>query len=122
MSMEIERPDWLSEPCPAWCDGRHDDQNMVDDRRHCSTYEVVPIIQPSEGWPRGRHRPNDDVEADELNVLAFRDVGARETWVALANDRQHLEVTLESAVRLHAALGRLLRHACGTALTERSAH
>lgn len=119
MNPETARPDWLSEPCPTWCEGRHDDQNMVDDRRHCSTYEVVPIIQPSERWPRGRHRPTDEVEADELNVLAFRDVGARETWVAVANDRQHLEVTLESAVRLHAALGILLSRAAGIVAAER---
>jgi len=115
MNAETTRPDWLTEPCPDWCDGRHDGQEMVDDRRHCSDYEVVPIIQPSERWPRGRHRPNDDVEAEELNVLAFRDVSARETWVAIANDRQKVEVTLESAVRLHAALGVLLGRATAMA-------
>jgi hypothetical protein len=41
--------------------------------------------------------------------VVFRDVGARETWVAIANDRQSVEVTLESAARLHAALGELLQ-------------
>ena len=59
--------------------------------------------------------PNDDVEAEELNVLAFRDVSARETWVAIASDRQKVEVTLESAVRLHAALGVLLGRATAMA-------
>lgn len=108
MPMNESRPDWLTEPCPAWCDGKHDDQEMVEDRRHHSEYRVVPIIQPRERWPRERSRPNTDVEADELNVLAFRDVGARETWIAIANDRQHVEVTPESAARLLAALRSLL--------------
>ena len=34
------------------------------------------------------------VEADELNIVAFRDVNAQETWVAIANDRQGLQLTL----------------------------
>ncbi|MBK8462817.1 MAG: hypothetical protein IPL36_07255 [Nigerium sp.] len=54
------------------------------------------------------------MEADELNIVAFRDVGARETWVAIANDRQHVEVTAESARRLHAALGALLGEVGGS--------
>lgn len=102
-----ERPDWLTEPCPAWCDGEHADQHLEADRRHHSDYFVVPIIQ-QHYWPHGSLRVGDDVEADELNVLAFRDVGARETWIALANDQQKLELTAESAKRLHAALGCLL--------------
>lgn len=105
---EDERPDWLTEPCPAWCDGEHVDQHLVADRRHHSGYHVVPIIQARGHWPTARQTRSDDVEADELNILAFRDVGAWETWVAIANDRQHVEVTFESAQRLHRALGRLL--------------
>lgn len=108
MSASNDRPDWLTERCPAWCDGKHDDQEMTEARRHHSAYQIVPIIQPRGRWPRGRSRPSDDVEADELNVLAFRDVGARETWIAIANDRQHVELTVESAARLLAALGSLM--------------
>lgn len=108
MPTSSERPEWLTEPCPAWCDGRHADQEMAEDRRHHSDSRVVPVIQRHVRWPRGTHGAGDEVEGDELNVLAFRDVGARETWVAIANDRQHVEVTVESAVRLHAAIGMLL--------------
>lgn len=108
MSNPSERPEWLTKPCPTWCDGKHNDQEMVEDRRHHSEYQVVPVIQRQVRWPRGTRGPGDEVEGDELNVLAFRDVGARETWVAIANDRQTLEVTLESAVRLHSALGKLI--------------
>ncbi|RRJ85701.1 hypothetical protein EG850_12320 [Gulosibacter macacae] len=108
MPTSSERPEWLTEPCPIWRDGRHDDQEMTEDRRHHSEYQVVPVIQRQVRWPRGTRGAGDEVEGDELNVLAFRDVGARETWIAIANDRQHVEVTLESALRLHAALGDML--------------
>ncbi|MFT4259494.1 DUF6907 domain-containing protein [Microbacterium sp.] len=107
--MTFERPDWLTEPCPAWCDGEHAGQHLEDDRCHHSDYRVVPIIQQQRRWPRPALRPGDDVEAGELNVLTFRSVGARETWIAIANDQQKLELTHESACRLHAALGSLLR-------------
>lgn len=80
--MSAERPDWLAEPCPAWCDGEHDGQELEADRRHHSIYRVVPVIQPEGRWPRRGHRVDDRAEADELNVIAFRDVGARESWVA----------------------------------------
>lgn len=105
--MTLERPDWLTEPCPSWCDGEHADQNHPDDRRHHSSYHVVPIIQQASSRDRTQ-LPGDDVEADQLNVLATRRVGARETWVAIANDQQKLELTPESARRLHAALGDLI--------------
>lgn len=41
-------------------------------------------------------------------MLTFRDIGDRETWVAIANDQQRLELTLESALRLQAGLRQLL--------------
>lgn len=114
-----ERPEWLTEPCPAWCDGKHDDQEMVEDRRHHSEYHVVPVIQKLQRWPRATRGAGDEVEGDELSVLAFRDVGARETWIAIANDRQHVEVTVESAVRLHTALGKLVKQLRGEGIDGR---
>lgn len=118
MPTPSERPDWLTEPCPAWCDGRHADQEMAEDRRHHSEYQVVPVIQRQVRWPQGTHGVGDEVEGDDLTVLAFRDVGARETWIAIANDRQHVEVTLESASRLYTALGRLLSEATSCAAVD----
>lgn len=99
-----DRPDWLSEPCPAWCSGDHRNQEHPADRRHESAYLVIPIIQPLDGGTAA----GDAVEADELNIVAVRRVGARETWVALASESQALEVSAESASRLHDTLGTLL--------------
>lgn len=93
-----------AEPCPPWCDGEHIEPGDATCGRHQSATRVVPIIQP-----RGHgHRPGDDVAGAELSVLAFRDIGRRETWIAIAGEEQALELTLESARRLHAAFGALL--------------
>lgn len=75
--MSSERPEWLTEDCPAWCDGHHGDQHHLEDRRHHSDYRVVPVIQHRARVSWGHSPSHDDVEADELNVLALRDVGAR---------------------------------------------
>lgn len=108
MSMPIKRPEWLTEPCPQWCDRDHIAQFLVEDRRHHSDYHLVPVIQRLGRTPGCGRLPTDEVEADELNIVAFRDVDARETWVAIANDRQRLQLTLESTTRLHAVLGNFL--------------
>lgn len=104
MSATREQPGWLTEPCPSWCDEQHDDQDLIDDRRHHSAFWVVPVIQPVERYRHLSHR----LEASELTMLTFRDVADRETWVAIANDQQRLELTLESALRLQAGLLQLL--------------
>lgn len=108
MSMFGKRPEWLTEPCPQWCDRDHLAQRVVDSRRHHSDYLLVPVIQRLARTPGCGRLLTDDVEADELNIVAFRDVNAQETWVAIANDRQGLQLTLESTTRLHTVLGSFL--------------
>ncbi|GAA3664148.1 DUF6907 domain-containing protein [Microbacterium marinilacus] len=106
--MSNEHPERLTEHCPAWCDGQHDEQRLLEDQRHHSEYEIAAVIQHRQRIPGADTAP-DEVEADELNIVAYRDVDARETWVVIANDRQHVEVTAESAARVHVALGQLLK-------------
>lgn len=108
--MSIERPDGLTEPCPSWCGGDHTGQELLADRRHESDYLVIPIIQRRDGYAAPEEMP----EGDELTVVAARNMGARETWVAIANDRQHVEISPECAERLHAALGTLLARMAGS--------
>lgn len=44
-----------------------------------------------------------------MAVVGHRSIGeATETWVTIAGERQFVEVTLESAIRLHGVLGKLL--------------
>lgn len=115
--MSSKRPEWLTEDCPVWCDGDHGDQHLLEDRRHHSDYRIVPVIQHRADLSWGHPPSPDDVDADQLNALARRDVGAQETWVVIANDAQRVEVTLESAARLHRALGGLLDRAMPDAPT-----
>lgn len=98
-----QHPEWLVEPCPAWCDGEHADQLFEADRRHHSERRLVPVIQRQEPSSLG-----DSAESDELNIVVVKDVGSCETWVVIANDRQSIEVTLESAGRLLRELDGLL--------------
>jgi hypothetical protein len=104
------RPSWLAELCPSWCSGDHEGQDHPADRYHHSPQVLVPVVVPTRGV---RHRTvaskDRAVEPAEFSVLALRPVGDEwTTWVAVVGERQFLEVTLESAVRLHGALGELL--------------
>lgn len=104
----IDRPAWLTEPCPAWCSEDHSAQECPPDRRHESEVIVLPVIQRTAHWPRGAAAPVHGATAEEYVVVAFREVGTTESWVVVANEQKQLEVSLESAVRLHAVLGELL--------------
>lgn len=106
--MPIDRPDWLSEPCPGWCSGDHRGQAFPADRRHESEHVLVPVIQRRTEWSTRDLHPTHVVEPDALTLAVVREVEQAETWVAVASDHQCLEITLESARRLHGALGRLL--------------
>lgn len=104
---DVERPEWLDEPCPAWCHGGHSGQDFEADRKHLSEQVLVPVIMQGRA-PRWRHISGDVVEADELSIAVYRRVGDRETWLAIANDLQNVEVSLESAARLSSELAALI--------------
>ena len=81
--------------CPAWCEGH------VEDEAHYSTPATIPAVtRTSDGVPR----------AVELAVVAEASGG--ETWVWLSPDGESsgsLVLSAESARRMHAALGDLIR-------------
>ncbi|MCC9053542.1 hypothetical protein LOK55_04365 [Microbacterium sp. F2E] len=101
--MSNTRPGWLTDPCPAWCQEDHADQWHPEDRAHASEHVVVPVITIDRGFAGGGELVR-EVAATELAVVVYRQVGAREVWVTVANDRQRIEVTRESAARLRDAL------------------
>lgn len=44
-----------------------------------------------------------------MSIAIYRRVGERETWLVIANDRQNVEVSLESAGRLSDELAELIQ-------------
>lgn len=104
---DVECPEWLDEPCPAWCHGDHSGQEFKADRKHLCEQVLVPVITQGRA-ARWRHIPGDVVEADEMSIAVYRRVGDHETWLAIANDTQNIEVSLESAARLSSELAALL--------------
>jgi len=70
----------------------------------------VPVVIPPRGAGRDEATSVDrGFEACEFAVLASQPVGqATDIWVAVVGERQFIEVTVESATRLHTALGGLL--------------
>ncbi len=97
----------LTEACPHWCDRDHDDHPPPPDGRHQSTPIWLPVttLHRSTGDALPRRR---DAVAEDAWLLAMRYMGDRETWVAIATEHQQIELTPESAARLHDALGTLL--------------
>ncbi|WP_300343897.1 hypothetical protein [Nesterenkonia sp.] len=109
---DAERPDWLNEPCPAWCHGDHSGQEFPEDRKHLRVQMLVPVILQGPA-PRWWNIPGDVVVAEELLIAVYRRVGDRETWLAIANDSQNLEVSLESAARLSGKLAEVIEEVTG---------
>lgn len=105
--------------CPVWCRGLMcgDTDEMgahihPDDQRHESQTFLVPALtrhvrRSSLGAPLEVR-----VTTEEFSVLLHHRDDAPEVWVAIAGDSSNVvEITLESATRLHAALGALLTEA-----------
>ena len=40
---DVERPEWLDEPCPNWCHGDHSGQDFREDRKHLCEQVLVPV-------------------------------------------------------------------------------
>lgn len=107
------RPLWLHEPCPDWCNRDHAGQHMRADRTHLSDIVTVPVIERHPGWVDDAEDDSaEDVYTPEVaSLVLVRQVGHPETRVAIATEQYALEVTVESARRLHRELGYLLQTA-----------
>lgn len=103
------RPAWLTESCPSWCSGDHDGQNYPVDRLHLSSMTTIPVIERVRIRDAETTQIIPQAEPVEATVVIVQMVGDRDVWVAVGTETQQLEVTLESARRLHHHLARLLR-------------
>lgn len=105
--MNNDKPTWLQEPCPPWCTGDHSGQDFVVDRHHESPLMTIPVIQQITVWPAVDAEPRHLLDAGELVLVLTRPVGGDETFVVIADERTRLQVTVESARRLHRAMENL---------------
>lgn len=96
-------------PCPTWCDGEHLRDSSMDPT-HQSPLEPVPVITLEQSLDRDgalARRTN----AVTFDVAAFQYFDDHETWIVIVegeSQQQRIEISLESAHRLMAALGGVL--------------
>lgn len=95
--------------CPVWCGGEHLRDSSVDPI-HESPLDSVPVITLERSFDRDESLVRTS-NAVMLDVAAFQYLNDHETWIAVVeaeSQQQRVEISLESAYRLMAALGRLL--------------
>ncbi len=106
--MGKHRPGWQVDDCPSWCDRAHRDADHDDDRTHTSAGLLVPAIRRR--MRRAGEGPSHVVEAVEMMITFGRADGDIDTWVHIGDDGDDpLELSAESAHRLHRLLGSALR-------------
>lgn len=102
------RPDWLTEACPDWCIGEHEEHDHLEDRWHVSREARVPGLRLVE---RGGTAINDVDEPREiaglsiasasLHVVLTARVGVPVTWVYIGDGSRHgLTISRETVVVL----------------------
>lgn len=101
-------PFWLDEGCPEWCDGGHEDRDMVADRWHYGTRFELPLAL---------HDPVEQAEPDtwapETATLYLRQHWLRsdaEIWLGRGDTNEALRLTLTEACRLRMLLEELIRN------------
>lgn len=92
-------PSWLTEPCPAWCRRRHQEQEHPEDRFHQSDPAVVATVAgDADTIPI-----TDSLTPVDLTVRLGRHVDDSVEWIAieaLESPRPRLVLTTDSARRL----------------------
>ncbi|WP_139240929.1 DUF6907 domain-containing protein [Actinomyces glycerinitolerans] len=93
--------------CPEWCTADHQIQSP-DDLLHEAPALAVPCVQIQRA--RGDGSPARSAVPAKLSVVQYQYHGDTETWVYIGDGFSGLDLSLESARRLAAALGSYLTH------------
>lgn len=113
----LARPFWLHTPCPPWCDGIHEDSDLVVDRRHRSSWGkriTLSTMEPTRVEvgvvdDRVRYEPCLlDVRLDQ----AYREIEPR-VRIEEIHHRGRFILTLTEAERLSKALTQAVARARG---------
>lgn len=98
-----------STDCPSWCEREHV-TDVSSDQIHQGRLDSVPVVALNRSFPKGGAFSR-SVEATEAVVFAYQYVDDTEMWIAIVEEesqQQCLEISLESARRLHRCLTALL--------------
>lgn len=85
--MISQRPAWLHDSCPSWCSAEHETQILAADRHHESDYAVLPAITCTP-YLDNSGTLRDEVQAEEVTVVASQRVESLDLWIAIATDHQ----------------------------------
>jgi hypothetical protein len=77
-SAAIDRPYWLDEPCPAWCDKLHEEHLYVADRRHISSDYMREVILSTEDPVVIGEKPHDLSDYHPTELVIYLDQHVRE--------------------------------------------
>lgn len=101
------RPSWLTRPCPLWCAGEHYETDQAAERSHQGSSHHVPVVLLGR-YSGEAGRVIRDITAAEFDVLRYRYLDGQHDWLFIGDSDHQLDLSLESAHRLHAALGAVL--------------
>lgn len=108
-------PSWLDRACPPWCVREHGEDDHLEDRRHQSVEESLPIERGDFPGPEGGDPDRAPRRQEEWLVVAHATTGRPAqppvVWVHLGQEEGRevaLDLTHDSARRLRDALTRCL--------------
>ncbi len=108
MSDQIDGPT-TGLDCPRWCRAQHGGEIHPDDRRHESEIVVVPVVENARtSAPAGSGAAYRRADSAEVFLVVHQQLGEPDVWVSLGLDGRGMDLSLESAQRVHQALGDLL--------------
>lgn len=101
--MNDAQPSWLTEDCPTWYVTEHAEGDYPDDRSHQGQIATVPVVLREPALLEGHVTSSE--RAATFDLVRFEPIGSRAQWLFIGGDEVQLELSLESAKRLHAAMG-----------------
>lgn len=99
----MEHLEWLQQPCPHWCHCDHSGQEHPTDRKRLADQPFATLIT-QEPEHREQREFKDSIKAEDMAIAVYRKRGDYEVWLRIVNDREHVEINLESSARLSASL------------------
>ncbi|MVT26658.1 DUF6907 domain-containing protein [Nesterenkonia alkaliphila] len=95
--------------CPQWCRAQHGDEIHPDDRRHESEIVVIPVVKNTRTTaPAGNGAAHRRPDSAEAFLVIHQQLDESDVWIGLGADGRGMDLSLESAQRVHQALGDLL--------------